>query len=115
IQSLSESGAYRGDPRSELVQIGLADDHRTSGTKLPDLERVAGRHEPDESHRTCGSLHVSGAVVILHDHRNSMEWPAQMLCCAFAIERVSFAERVRVECDQCIEPRSAMIKRLDSI
>ena len=109
IARLATERADGDDAGRQLVQIGLAEDHRARLPQLRHLERVATRREAGQRHGSTRGRQVSRLVVVLDDDRDPVQRPAGAPLPSLPVERIGLVERPRVEGDHGVQRRSLLV------
>src|SRR5215472_7850686 len=82
-------------PKSELGNIGLADNDRTGTLDALDQDRISPRHEILEQRRTKRAADTRGRLQILNRDRKAMQRTAHFATCNFSIALLRlFAEQL---------------------
>ena len=94
--SAARAPARRRSRRSEvgpLAQVGLAEDDGACRAHPRDGERIALRPVVCQRQRARGVHHAGGVDVVLDEHRDAVQRPAQLAGRALVVERVGVLER----------------------
>ena len=113
--SAPSAGRVAGTNIRPLAEIRLAQDHRTCRAQPLRHERILRRLRADQRQRSGRGHHAIRRIDVVFDqHRDAMQRATRAFGLALLIERVGNGERIRIQFDDRVHRRAALVDLVDA-
>ena len=115
IPRLPTQSAHGFTGGRQLVQIRLREHDRPRFLQFSNDEGVEPGTIVPEQHRPVRRRHLRLAHVVLQQHRNPVERPADSRCLPLPVQPVGMRERIRVRADHRVDGRTLPVVPIDPL